>query len=414
MGWTYGAIACTRILTMSHRHTRRRFLKWATTTSGIGTVTTHVATRPPTRPAADTDTPPPLALLATPTDDATPQPPRPTLFHLTFDRQTTTYQIQAHYRPPTNRQIIDYATTPHSVRVLEAPNDSGTATLLVVLDETFTPAGRTTLAGAQAIATTPAVITVAGQSGVTTFDTDPTQRGKLSFPEEYSDKDIERMLVYDQVAYLVDDVVYPLYLFRVDLSPPTAPRLLEVVPIEGINQSLGQQWLVPEADRWRFIQSTGHMEGSEQYVASTRMTMSSPPTTADPAAREYTVRSKRAVDRTEVYGKTRPRSTAETATDTPTPTEHGTEILDVTRLPPIFASIRTGDTFYLSSLRGDDRFGRELTVDTPLLVTSDPTAVVAVAPTGQLYWYDPEQATQRLTQELPITEPAAFTTIAHP
>lgn len=79
-------------------------------------------------------------------------------------------------------------------------------------------------------------------------------RVKLEF-NGYS-KDAHGILIYSNIAYLLDNVMLPLFILRVDTKDPGHIRLMEKIRIEeAIWPHLVGQWLNPSLNQWIVLQS---------------------------------------------------------------------------------------------------------------------------------------------------------------
>ena len=68
------------------------------------------------------------------------------------------------------------------------------------------------------------------------------------------------------MAYLLDNMSYPIYTLKIDVKDPQQPQIVQDTQIEFINHHLDFQWVVPEQNEWRIIQSSSHMGGSFQWL----------------------------------------------------------------------------------------------------------------------------------------------------
>lgn len=135
-------------------------------------------------------------------------------------------------------------------------------------------------------------------------------------------KNAHDILIYKNEAYLLDNIMQPLYILKVDAKNPAKLQILKKEDFSGVNAHLDYQWLNPELNQWVVIQSYAHMGGSGQTarIYST-----------DNAKKEFTAQK--------ICSET-PVETAreENTWDTDINTS-GNRILGVTALAPVFAVI---------------------------------------------------------------------------
>lgn len=239
--------------------------------------------------------------------------------------------------------------------------------------------------------------------------------GDAPLPPPLQEKEMDGLLVHDDIAYIVDDVLFPRYLLRVDVTDPFDPTYLEVVEIGGVNQTLTHQWLEPERNRWRLVQSTSTMAGDAQHVLTTPMTgadSAGQPRFLESVPDGIDVRSQNDIVSEPIYRQPRDDGASE-----------GVRLHDITATPPIYASVTADDGHYLSRVETDppaaDRdnrrvagdsigFGREVELESPAFVAGvDETIVVLArepnAPT--LSVFDGERETATRLRDLEIGTP---------
>ena len=79
-------------------------------------------------------------------------------------------------------------------------------------------------------------------------------------------KNAHDILIYGSVAYLLDNVVEPTYILRVDLSNPSCLKILSTFEITGVNHHLRGQWLNPDLNQWCILQYYGTQAGSGENI----------------------------------------------------------------------------------------------------------------------------------------------------
>jgi len=80
-------------------------------------------------------------------------------------------------------------------------------------------------------------------------------RVKFVFPDIYGfEKNVHHIIIHDQVAYLLDNTVEPLLIFKVSIDNPRNMKLLWEYEYEGINAKLLTQW-VEQEKYWAVLES---------------------------------------------------------------------------------------------------------------------------------------------------------------
>lgn len=74
-------------------------------------------------------------------------------------------------------------------------------------------------------------------------------------------KNAHDIVFYEDVAYLLDNIVIPIFVLKVDVSDPQNPEILKRLTIEGVNQHLSNQWLDTVNSHWVITQNEGTMTG---------------------------------------------------------------------------------------------------------------------------------------------------------
>lgn len=87
-------------------------------------------------------------------------------------------------------------------------------------------------------------------------------------------KNTHDILVYDSVAYLLDNVIEPTYILRVDVSNPSHLQIISTFDIVGVNHHLKRQWLNPDLNQWCILQSYGTQAGSGENIITFPMNLS--------------------------------------------------------------------------------------------------------------------------------------------
>lgn len=228
--------------------------------------------------------------------------------------------------------------------------------------------------------------------------------GEVSLPNELAGKHMEDMLVHDGVAYIVDNVIMPMFLFRVDVSDPVAPSYLEVLQMWGTNQSLHQQWLTPDANRWQFLQTTGHRGGGEQRVIVTPMADAAAHDVVEIDDGDIEYRADHELNTTQIHQWARDSAPDPVANDG----DHGFRIEDVASTPPVYAAVDDGDDDHLATVDrsdGDVSFDLKTTLDASARVDTVAATAVALSDNGTLSLFDTRAETLRHEQAVDVEYP---------
>jgi hypothetical protein len=84
-------------------------------------------------------------------------------------------------------------------------------------------------------------------------------------------KNAHDIAIKGNVAFLLDNVVEPVYTLKIDMKDQEHPRIMQETEIDYVNQHLDAQWVVPEQNEWRIIQSSSNMGGSFQWFETLDM-----------------------------------------------------------------------------------------------------------------------------------------------
>lgn len=100
------------------------------------------------------------------------------------------------------------------------------------------------------------------------LDNDLNILGKVELKCHEEVKNAHDILLYHHTAYLLDNVVYPIFVFKVSIANPSAPAISGKVEFMGINPHLDTQWLNPEKGQWNIVESFSVLGGDGQLVHS--------------------------------------------------------------------------------------------------------------------------------------------------
>lgn len=330
-----------------------------------------------------------------------------TLHRVTFAPAAAEYSVAAEYNSAGEMNITGIVSMEVGYIVTFQKDEF---TRIARLDASFEETVGREFPNAHVLTAADNVVYAAYENGIRTLDTRLESIGTCTLQGEFQDKHMEDIRVHDGVAYIIDDVVFPLFLFRFDVSDPGAPEVIDTIPIEEINQTLQQQWLHPSKDQWGVIQETAHMGGGSQRVYIYNLAVQDPTpgtglhaglTSGDGPAFQF---------REKVCSYTRGDN------DTPGLYEKnadGVAIRDVTREPPIYATVTTDGMEYLSSMivtadapEGDRvMFDHVVELDGRARVTTLNGYVLVVTVNSQVYCFDPGTESVVAHFDLDITDP---------
>ncbi|GEM_PF-5691344 len=74
-------------------------------------------------------------------------------------------------------------------------------------------------------------------------------------------KNAHDIFIHDDTAYLLDNIMFPIYILTVDVKDPANLKIIEKTHIEGVNQHLVDQWLDRKHDQWVVLQSQSTTAG---------------------------------------------------------------------------------------------------------------------------------------------------------
>lgn len=75
-------------------------------------------------------------------------------------------------------------------------------------------------------------------------------------------KNAHDMMTHEKTAYLLDNLLIPMYIFKIDITKTAAPVIIDKYLIEGIYSHLFAHCLTADAKGWIIFQSYGHQLGS--------------------------------------------------------------------------------------------------------------------------------------------------------
>ncbi len=101
---------------------------------------------------------------------------------------------------------------------------------------------------------------------VLNYDLEEMGRIDLNLKGWEDPKDAHDIIVYQDIAYLLDNLVVPTYILKVDVSSKENMEILETREIFGVYTSLLFHWLNPELKQWLIIISESGRFGSSNSI----------------------------------------------------------------------------------------------------------------------------------------------------
>ncbi len=109
-------------------------------------------------------------------------------------------------------------------------------------------------------------VLVAAEGSLIVLDSRFQEMGRIHLGLRNKNKEAHHILVHGDEALLLDNMVIPILLFRVDLADPSKPRILRRIRERGIGVHLTHQWVDAKAKRWAVVAKTGGRGGNHQSV----------------------------------------------------------------------------------------------------------------------------------------------------
>ncbi len=110
------------------------------------------------------------------------------------------------------------------------------------------------------------VLLVAAEGNLITLDSRFRETGRVSLGLGMT-KNGHDILVHGNQALVLDNIVAPIYLFRVDVSDPDNPQILErILDQKAPNAHLLHQWVDEREKLWAVVRSSYGRAGSSQHI----------------------------------------------------------------------------------------------------------------------------------------------------
>ncbi|MBA7510480.1 hypothetical protein ES705_02465 [subsurface metagenome] len=171
-------------------------------------------------------------------------------------------------------------------------------------------------------------IFISADSSFIALDKNLEELNRVKLEHNGWQKNAHDILIYKNTAYLLDNIMRPLFLFRVNIENPRNIQITERITFHGINAHLDAQWLNPKLTQWLVLQSYGHRGGSGKVVHIYPMD-----------------KDKEILATQEIFSHRR----------IPEEKEGGLDIRGITDIPPIWAVVEdTEKKYYLAQVSSDD------------------------------------------------------------
>jgi len=138
-------------------------------------------------------------------------------------------------------------------------------TRLSLYDSELTLVGELETGRIGAIAVSYPYIYLAAGGGFAVYDQslEELSRVRFTFPDYYgSQKNVHHVILHEKIAYLLDNVIEPIFVFQVEVENPLAIQTVFEYEFFGLNEKLHSQWIDLEANAWAILHSNVYMGGS--------------------------------------------------------------------------------------------------------------------------------------------------------
>lgn len=99
---------------------------------------------------------------------------------------------------------------------------------------------------------------VAANRSLIVLDEQLRELGNITpLDRKYKEKAIDDILIQGDIAFLIDDVTFPSFVFSVDVHNPSQLALLRTIGVGGVNGTVTNQWYGNTSENWCFQQSQG-------------------------------------------------------------------------------------------------------------------------------------------------------------
>lgn len=144
---------------------------------------------------------------------------------------------------------------------------------VVKFDRDCRASGEKTFDDLSAIGTDGSTLFACADGSLVALDQDLNERSRayLSLGGAYvggkaRPKNAHDVVVYQGTAHLLDNIMAPLYVVKVDVSDPSKLHVVKTYEFQEVNAHLPTQWVDPASDKWLVLFTTGHKGGSGEAV----------------------------------------------------------------------------------------------------------------------------------------------------
>jgi GUN4-like len=117
-----------------------------------------------------------------------------------------------------------------------------------------------------AFATNGETLFISSEGDLVSLDQNLKILNRIGLEIHYYKKNADQILIYQDTAYLLDNIVLPIFVLKADVSDPTNMRISAKIEIQDIYPHLSDQWLNPSLNQWCIIQSYHHRGGGGKNI----------------------------------------------------------------------------------------------------------------------------------------------------
>ena len=175
---------------------------------------------------------------------------------LAFNEETQTYSVETSTEIP---GVLDAVFS--AARLFLRTDDT-----VIGLDPDLQRKTTITYASLAALSASGRDVFVSTDDSFIALTRDLKEVGRITLDCDGYAKNAHDILTHNDMAYLLDNIVFPLFLFRVDISDPFNMQILDRIRFEDVYGHLDRQWLVPEQGQWIVLHSYVGMMGGGQIA----------------------------------------------------------------------------------------------------------------------------------------------------
>lgn len=177
------------------------------------------------------------------------------------------------YDPESNTMIQTKSKRLEDIKQLMAINNNVLARMtnsIVLLDEDFNIITSKVFSAIESIYTEGLYSYVGADACFICLDENLNELSRVELSPEgryyNSSKNVHDILIYNNVAYLLDNIVTPLYIFAIDISDRSEMRLIGKYDLSAVNAHLSLQFVNPTSDQWIVQEDYGVSIGSGEIL----------------------------------------------------------------------------------------------------------------------------------------------------